>query len=288
MRALIVAALLLATPVVAAAEPRPVPRPTLKVEVLSTRGTTAAPEVTAVPDSVRPVVRLTPAQRLARVMAAAIRAPEPRIDADGMVLQSDRPALRPADLILAMGDSLRRNRGGRDTGGGLCGRGSIRGEAIGNVAGEGACGIRNAVRVTRVGGVDLIQPVRMDCDTARALDNWVRDGLLPTVGRKGGGAVALQTAAGYACRGRNNQSGARLSEHARGKAIDIAAIQLANGSRISVLQDWNNGANGRLLRALHRAACGPFGTVLGPDSDRFHQDHFHFDTASYRSGSYCR
>ena len=32
----------------------------------------------------------------------------------------------------------------------------------------------------------------------------------------------------------------------------------------------------------------PFGTVLGPNSDRFHRDHFHFDMASYSSGAYCR
>jgi len=28
--------------------------------------------------------------------------------------------------------------------------------------------------------------------------------------------------------------------------------------------------------------------VLGPEAARYHQDHFHFDTARYRSGSYCR
>lgn len=272
----------------AAAEVRPVPRPAAEVDVLTTPGTTAAPKVTAVPDSVRPVARRTPAQRLAQTMDAALRAPEPRIDADGVVLLSERPAIRPGDLVLAMGDSLRRNPGGRTTGGGLCGRGSIRGERIGDLAGDGACGIPDAVRVTRAGGVDLIQPSRMDCDTARALDDWVRTGLLPTVGRTGGGAVALRTAAGYACRARNNQPGARLSEHARGKAIDIAAIQLANGRQISVLDDWDRGADGRMLRALHRAACGTFGTVLGPDSDAYHRDHFHFDTADYRSGAYCR
>jgi len=25
-----------------------------------------------------------------------------------------------------------------------------------------------------------------------------------------------------------------------------------------------------------------------PNANRFHRDHFHFDTARYRSGSYCR
>jgi hypothetical protein len=28
--------------------------------------------------------------------------------------------------------------------------------------------------------------------------------------------------------------------------------------------------------------------VLGPNANSFHRDHFHFDTARYRSGSYCR
>ena len=55
-----------------------------------------------------------------------------------------------------------------------------------------------------------------------------------------------------------------------------------------MLDHWSTYRRGRLLRRLHGGACGPFGTVLGPESDRFHQDHFHFDTASYRSGPYCR
>ena len=32
----------------------------------------------------------------------------------------------------------------------------------------------------------------------------------------------------------------------------------------------------RFLRTLHRSACKVFGTVLGPDSDRWHRNHFHF------------
>jgi hypothetical protein len=87
---------------------------------------------------------------------------------------------------------------------------------------------------------------------------------------------------------RNNQPGAKVSEHGSGRAIDIAGIGLNDESEMSVLTDWNSGAKGRALRQMHRAACGPFGTVLGPEADRFHRDHFHFDTARYRSGSYCR
>ena len=211
--------------------------------------------------------------------------PEPRPQVE--ILQSLRPEARPERLIPAMGDSLRPGRRDRRAGG-LCGRLSLNGARIDPVRGAGQCGIPEAVRITEVGGVALQPPARMDCGTARALDDWVRQGLRPAVGRRGGGVVALRVAAGYSCRPRNSRPGARLSEHGRGRAIDIGALMLADGSRITVFDGWNDRRDGRLLRRLHSAACGPFGTVLGPESDRFHRDHFHFDTADYRSGPYCR
>ncbi|MGB5557749.1 MAG: extensin family protein, partial [Paracoccaceae bacterium] len=85
-----------------------------------------------------------------------------------------------------------------------------------------------------------------------------------------------------------NQKGARISEHGKGRAIDVSAIVLKNGASMSVQKGWRDPAQGKVLKAMHRAACGPFGTVLGPNANKFHQDHFHFDTARYRSGSYCR
>ena len=70
--------------------------------------------------------------------------------------------------------------------------------------------------------------------------------------------------------------------------IDISAFILADGTSLSVLGDWNGG-NSRLMRQLHASACGPFRTVLGPNSDRHHRDHFHFDVAQHRGGgTYCR
>ena len=46
--------------------------------------------------------------------------------------------------------------------------------------------------------------------------------------------------------------------------------------------------NDKAIRKAQKAACGIFGTTLGPGSDGYHEDHLHFDTASYRNGSYCR
>lgn len=170
----------------------------------------------------------------------------------------------------------------------LCGDPAIRGEVVGDYAGDGACGIDGAVRVTSVAGVALSTPALITCPTAQALKTWVEDGVRPAVGRTGGGVASLRVAAHYSCRSRNNQPGTRLSEHSFGRAVDIAAIRLRDGSELSVLNDWNSTANGARMRRMWQAACGPFGTVLGPEADRYHRDHFHFDTASYRSGSYCR
>jgi hypothetical protein len=128
----------------------------------------------------------------------------------------------------------------------------------------------------------------MDCDTAKALDSWVEKGAKPTVGRLGGGLKQINVIAGYSCRSRNSRAGAKLSEHGKGRAIDISGITLANGKTISVLDGWKKRADRKLLERLHKSACGPFGTVLGPKSDRYHQDHFHFDTARHRGGTYCK
>lgn len=178
--------------------------------------------------------------------------------------------------------------GGRGDRGGLCGEAGIEGQRISDIEGRGACGIDNPVEVTRVGGVALSRPTPMTCQTARALNRWVERGAAPALSRDGGGLAELQVAAGYACRSRNSRPGARLSKHATGEAIDISAFVLRDGTRLTVLGDWR-GPNARALRRLHRSACGPFRTVLGPESDRFHQDHFHFDVERHRGGgTYCR
>ena len=41
------------------------------------------------------------------------------------------------------------------------------------------------------------------------------------------------------------------------------------------------------LRRLHKGACGTFGTVLGPEANEAHRDHFHFDLAARRRNAFC-
>ncbi|MBE9637558.1 extensin family protein [Salipiger mangrovisoli] len=197
-------------------------------------------------------------------------------------------SLRPSPRSRAVVEralALRRER----TRGAVCGDPALQGSEIGSVPGRiSGCGLEDAIKLRSVSGLALSTRATIDCTTARALKAWVDKTVVPTIGTTGGGVAGLRVAASYACRGRNNQPGAKLSEHGKGRAIDIAAIRLKDGSEISVLDDWGSGSEGRMLRKLHSGACGPFGTVLGPESDRFHQDHFHLDTARYRAGSYCR
>ncbi len=171
--------------------------------------------------------------------------------------------------------------------GSVCGVAGIIGQKIPPIPGKiKGCGLAEGVRLTSVSGIRLSQPLTVDCPTAIALKRWIDKGIGPAVGGKGGGLAALEVGPGYVCRPRNNVRGATVSEHGRGKAIDLMGLTLANGQRIDVLKGWKS--QPKLLKAIHASACGPFGTVLGPKSDRYHQNHIHVDTARYRSGPYCR
>ncbi|MBL4751916.1 MAG: extensin family protein [Amylibacter sp.] len=172
--------------------------------------------------------------------------------------------------------------------GSVCGVRSIRGTNAPRIRGRGSCGIANPVKVTEVAGISLTRELVVNCTTAKRLDKWVARSVKPAIGRKGGGLASIQIIGGYACRTRNSKRGAKISEHAKGNAVDIAGFKLRNGTIYSVKRNWRRGAGRSTLRKIHKSACGPFGTVLGPNSDRYHQDHFHLDVARHRSGAYCR
>ncbi len=173
--------------------------------------------------------------------------------------------------------------------GSVCGSSDLIGVAVDPIRSSvnRQCGIANPLRLHEVAGVRLTGRPLMNCKTARALETWVERGAQPAVRDLGARLETIQVAAHYACRTRNNQPGAKVSEHGKGNAIDISGLQMSRGGDISVLRDWGVGEKGAALRKMWRRACGPFGVVLGPESDRFHQDHFHFDTSNLGS-PYCR
>lgn len=235
-----------------------------------------APPAFALRPVVRPVDQVTAPQAKPQNNAPLSISP-------AAIAQSIRPLRRPGTVVSAAKERLAAQLRGQ-----VCGDPAIQGTALGLVSGRGACGIDQGVQIRSVAGVRLSPRATIDCPTARALKTWIQRGVLPAVGSEGGGVSSLRVVSDYACRTRNNQPGGRLSEHAFGRAIDIAGIRLRDGTEMSLLRDWGSADDGAQLRQMWRAACGPFGTVLGPEANRFHRDHFHFDTARYRSGSYCR
>jgi hypothetical protein len=198
-----------------------------------------------------------------------------------------RPEALPDAVELALAEpapkAKKKKKKDKATGsrkGAVCGVNAIKGEKIAPIRSKvKGCGLQDGVRVTSVSGVKLSQGATIDCDTAKALNLWVDRVVQPAFRDQ---VVELKVAAHYICRSRNNMKGAKVSEHGRGRAIDIAALVLANGKVLNVAQNY------KALRGVHKGACGIFGTTLGPGSDGYHEDHLHFDTAPYRSGAYCR
>jgi hypothetical protein len=200
-----------------------------------------------------------------------------------------RPAPRPVSLNTSIPSSTSPAPAVRlaPVKGQLCGVAGIEGKPIAPISGAAkGCGLQDGVQVTAVSGIKLSIPAQVDCPTAKALKNWVDTGIVPSIGNTGGGVKRLEIAGSYACRPRNNQRGSKVSEHGRGRAVDLAGITLKDGRTLTVLQDWKR--NPKIMQSIHRAACGTFGTVLGPKSDSFHRDHFHVDTARHQNGAYCR
>ncbi|MCX7286062.1 MAG: extensin family protein [Rhodobacterales bacterium] len=165
--------------------------------------------------------------------------------------------------------------------GSVCGVAAIKGEEIKRITSKvKGCGVEDPVAVTSIAGVKLSQTATVDCSIAKALNQWVDEVAQPAFD---GNLVELQVAAHYICRSRNNIKGAKISEHGKGRAIDISAFVLSNGKTLTVVDNYN-----RLLRGIYKAACPYFRTTLGPGSDGYHENHFHFDTSARDGGAYCR
>ena len=132
----------------------------------------------------------------------------------------------------------------------------------------------------------------MTCPLAASFTAWAKHAVRPAARQYlGTDVVRIETFGTYNCRNVNGARSGKSSEHAYGNAVDVAAFVLKDGRRISVLNGWSGKADERaFLRRLHESACKRFGTVLGPNYNSAHANHFHFDMGkTMKDGStYCR
>ncbi|WP_226700529.1 extensin family protein [Qipengyuania gaetbuli] len=127
------------------------------------------------------------------------------------------------------------------------------------------------------------------CPVAIAMELWQRDALEPAAQEIFGAGIArIEHLGAYSCRRLYGREDGPWSQHATGNAIDIAGFVLTDGTRISVLGDWQGeGDKARFLRAVRDGACEAFGIVLSPDYNAAHADHLHLDMGA-RRGGLCR
>jgi len=144
-----------------------------------------------------------------------------------------------------------------------------------SLGGPAACGALKpfSVSATVNGAVELRPPAL----------HWVERVVMPAARRHLRGELgAVKIAGSYSCRPMNNVDGALLSEHGHANAIDVAGFVLADGRSVEVKSGWwGVFAQRNFLREVHHGSCALFSTVLGPNYDANHRDHFHLDLARH-------
>ena len=155
-------------------------------------------------------------------------------------------------------------------------------------AGEGPCRRESPTRLLDFPLSPATPPT--SCAVAAAMEIWLEKGVRPASRTIYGQDIArIEHLGAYSCRRLYGADSGPWSEHATGNAIDIAAFVLQDGTRVSLIGDWDGeGEDARFLREVRDAACEVFGTVLSPDYNAAHRDHFHFDQQARGFGGVCR
>lgn len=150
----------------------------------------------------------------------------------------------------------------------------------------GGCSAINSIKLMDF-GTPATNLTAMTCPLAKNFAAWARYAVQPAARMSfDQPVVKIETMGTYSCRNIYGGRSGRLSQHAFANAVDVSAFILADGRRVSVLGDWKGKKDAqKFLRLIHGSACKRFGTVLSPDYNQAHADHFHFDMSG---NNYCR
>ena len=148
---------------------------------------------------------------------------------------------------------------------------------------EEGCGTQSPLSVTGVSANGRMVPFSgaaiTDCGMASALPVWIEAIDSWLIARENTQLKEIIVGTSYMCRRVNNAKSGNLSFHAFADALDITGFRLEDGRTVTVEADWTDpdAFEGRFLRYAHGAACSSFTTVLGPEANAQHRDHFHID-----------
>ncbi len=123
------------------------------------------------------------------------------------------------------------------------------------INGRGACGILYPLKVSALenGTIKVGPSAMLDCPMTTMLEDWFRTAVQPAaMAWFGLPVVEIKQLSNYACRSIDSIPGKKLSEHAFGNAIDIAAFKLANGRKVTVKRGWRGAPTSRASCARSR------------------------------------
>ena len=150
------------------------------------------------------------------------------------------------------------------------------------------CHIMDQVQITQLSQAK-ISPLKTTCGTALRLAMWEYHWVQPTALETLGQSVAkVHQIGSYNCRAIRSMNGStdRMSEHATANAVDISGFHLANGKRITLLNNWDGSEREQsFMRDIRNGGCAYFRITLSPEYNALHADHFHFDQGRWTS---CR
>ncbi|MFL0586360.1 MULTISPECIES: extensin family protein [Sphingomonas] len=147
------------------------------------------------------------------------------------------------------------------------------------------CGVIGTVKLLDI-GVPTTNLGAVRCGAARTYARWARNAVAPAAYQILGSELAkIESMGTYNCR--NVAGTGRRSGHSVANAIDIGGFVLKDGRRITVLNDWNSPdpAIRQFMRTITASACRRFGTVLGPNYNSAHRNHFHLEDDK---ANFCR
>ncbi|MBX5199128.1 extensin [Rhizobium sp. NZLR10] len=152
------------------------------------------------------------------------------------------------------------------------------------------CGIDKPIIVSdALPGISLKPEATIRCPAALALARWMKESVIPAASAalpEQGRLTTVNQASAYICRLRNSAETGKISEHARGNAIDIASFHFEKGEDVAVRSRREDPTlTGAFQRTVSAAGCLYFTTVLDPESDAAHETHFHLDVIE-RKGAY--
>ncbi len=149
---------------------------------------------------------------------------------------------------------------------------------------EGNCGWKTAATMFEVSNIKF-EPkvVTAQCPVLLASYIWLKDIDNAARQRLGSGLKYIHHAGSYSCRRQRGNSSGVWSQHAFANAWDVTGFELLDGQFISVLKHWDKDisekdrAKANFLRDARSSACRLFRSVLTPDFNTAHKDHFHLE-----------